>query len=129
MQCTTSTGQHSIRLIDNSINVRLWRLQEGGSIGLQKAEAAAAASPDTIQQANFYHHPVKMAGPSTRFAPCGFVSDKLTAGMWCCVTDSWQLGLDEMLLLEGRGKETPTTRRPLEGVYLLCWHACSKTNT
>jgi hypothetical protein len=89
-------------LIDDGINVRLWRLQDaappqaaaaaaaaststsGGVKGLLKAEAVDPSavggqvveegpkSTEGVQQANFYHHPKKMAGPSTRFAACEF---------------------------------------------------------
>ena len=94
----------SCRLIDDGINVRLWRLQEktppktpaaaaaaapstsGGVKGLLKAEAVDPIATggqvlehaEVVQQANFYHHPKKMAGPSTRFAPCECVA-------WCIV--------------------------------------------
>jgi hypothetical protein len=93
----------SCRLIDDGINVRLWRLQEktppktpaaaaaaastpGGVKGLLKAEAVDPIATggqvlehaEVVQQANFYHHLKKMAGPSTRFAPCECVA-------WCIV--------------------------------------------
>lgn len=70
---SSSSGNRSIRLIDDSINVRLWRVQEGlAASGAVNPGDAASGNEGfvSIQQANFYHHPTKMAGPSTRFTPC-----------------------------------------------------------
>lgn len=44
------------QLIDDSINIRLWRLAERGR-------------DDVLEQGNLYQSPKAMSGPSTRFRP------------------------------------------------------------